>query len=135
MMDAQIKSHLPLIKKRITFAPKYFPPPPVITPRMEFLMINISHHDLTPPLSAETDPKTGSRHRATPRWQKAPLSGQIRQHSVMFDDEMDISPLCPLTSESKDDSIQSGKIKRPYGRTGHPGGKGYNLQSKLDWND
>ena len=132
MMDAQIKSPLPLIKKRITFAPKYFPPPPVITPRMEFLMINISHHDLTPPLSAEPDPKTGSRHRATPRWQKAPLSGQIRQH---FDDEMDIGPLCPLMSESEDDSIQSGKIKRPYGRTGHTGGKGYNLQSKLDWND
>ena len=53
----------------------------------------------------------------------------------MFDDKMDISPLSPLTSESEDDGVQSGKIKRPYGRTEHPGGKGYNLQSKLDWND
>ena len=53
----------------------------------------------------------------------------------MFDDKMDIIPLSPLMSESEDDSVQSGRIKRPYGRTGHLGGKGYNSQSKLDWND
>jgi hypothetical protein len=57
----------------------------------------------------------------------------------MFDDEMDTGPLSPLTqeseSENEDDDVQSGKIKKPRGGPGRPGGKGYNLQSELDWND
>src|SRR5271154_1780514 len=115
--DAQIESPLPLITQRITFAPKSFPPPPVITARMEFPMITVSHRDFTPPLSTDLDPKAGSRHRATPRREKTPLSGQKRrEHSVMFDDEMDTGPLSPLTeSETEDDSVQNGKIKKPRG--------------------
>ena len=103
-------------------------------------MITVSHRDFTPPLSADPDPKTGSRHRATPRREKTPLSGQkTREHSVIFDDEMDTGPLSPLTQESEseieDDGIQSKKIKKPHGGPGHLGGKGYNLQSELNWNN
>ena len=57
----------------------------------------------------------------------------------MFDDKMDTSPLSPLMqeseSETEDDGVQSGKIKKPCGGPGCPGGKGYNLQSELDWSD
>ena len=57
----------------------------------------------------------------------------------MFDDEMDTGPLSPLMQESEseieDDSIQSKKIKKPCGGPGHLGGKGYNLQSELNWNN
>lgn len=53
--------------------------------------------------------------------------------------EMDTGPLSPLTqeseSENEDDDVQSGKIKKPRGGPGRLGGKGYNLQSELDWND
>ena len=136
-MDTHIKSHLPLIMQRITFAPKSFPLPPQLH-RMDFSMITVLHHNFTPPLSA--DPKTGSRDRATPRQEKTPLSGQKRQeHSVMFDNRMNTSPLSPLMqkseSETEDDSIQSRKIKKQHGGPGCPGGKGYNLQSELDWSD
>ena len=103
-------------------------------------MITVSHCDFTPPLSADPDPKTGSRHRATPRQEKTPLSGQKTwEHSVMFDEEMDTGPLSPLTQESEseieDDGIQSEKIKKPRGGPGCLGGKDYDLQSELDWNN
>ena len=57
----------------------------------------------------------------------------------MFDDEMDTGPLSPLTQESEleieDDGVQSKKIKKPRGGSGCPGGKGYNLQSELNWSN
>ena len=71
-MDAQIDSHLPLITQRITFAPKAFPPPPVITARMEFPAIAVSHRDFMPPLTLDPDPKTGSKRGATPRHDTTP---------------------------------------------------------------
>ena len=57
-MDAQIEIHLPLITHRITFAPKAFPPPAMITARMEFPAVTISPRDLTPPPTP--DPKTAT---------------------------------------------------------------------------
>ena len=57
----------------------------------------------------------------------------------MLNNEMDTSPLSLLMqeseSETEDDSIQSRKIKKPCGGLGCPGGKGYKLQSELDWSD
>ena len=137
-MDAQIEGHLPLITQRITFAPKAFPPPPVITARMEFPAITISHRDFTP-LSLDT--KTGSKRRATPRRETTPRPEKIpRQentprHSVTFDDYADTGPLSPLTTDTEDKEDQSGKIRKPRGGSGRPGGKGYNLQIELGWND
>ncbi|KAF8805352.1 hypothetical protein BYT27DRAFT_7105116 [Phlegmacium glaucopus] len=40
-MDAQIERHQPLITARLIFTPKAFPPPPIITVRMEFPSITI----------------------------------------------------------------------------------------------
>ena len=148
-MDAQIKGHLPLITQRITFAPKVFPPPPVITARMEFPPITISHRDFTPPLTL--NPKTGSKRGAgtpsretTPRPEKVPRRDKTprpentpSRHSVTFDDYMDAGPLSPLSTDSEDENedAQSGKIRKPSGGSGRPGGKGYNLQVELGWND
>ena len=57
----------------------------------------------------------------------------------MFDNKMDAGPLSPFMQESEseieDDSVQSEKIKKPHGGPGCPGGRGYNLQSELDWNN
>ena len=132
IMDAQIEGHLPLITHRITFAPKAFGPLPV-TARMEFPAITVSHRDFTPPLSLDPGPDTGSRRGATPRREKTPSGQQGRENSVMFDD--DIRHLSPLTDNSEDDGVQSEKIMKPRGGSGRPGGKGYNLQTELGWND
>ena len=137
-MDAQIESHLPLITQRITFAPKAFPPSSVITARMEFPAITIKQYDFTPPLTP--DPKTTSQREATPRWEKTPIT---QKNSVNFDGDVDMDRLSPLTEASEEEtedpgassSAQNGKIKKPRGGPGHPGGKGYNLQTELGWND
>src|SRR5271156_2683303 len=138
-MDAQIEGHLPLITQRITFAPKVFPPPPVITARMEFPAVTISHRDFTPPLSLD---KTGSKRRATPRRETTPRPEKIPRrenttpgHSVTFDTYADPGSLSPLTTDTEDEDDVSGKIRKPSGGSGRPGGKGYNLQIELDWND
>jgi hypothetical protein len=119
-MDAQIEAHLPLITQRITFAPKAFPPSAVITARMEFPAIVIKQYDFTPPV--------------TP----------VPKNSVIFDIDVDMDRLSPLTdSEPESDDLgnqndlgaQNGKIKKPRGGPGRPGGKGYNLQAELGWND
>ena len=113
LMDAQIKSHLPLISYRITFAPKVFPPPAVITARMEFSAIIISHCELTPPLTL--DPKTASMHGGTPRPENTP---NRREKSVMFDDDV-IRNLSPLTEDNEEEisdyGAQNRKIKKPHG--------------------
>src|SRR5271156_58639 len=124
-MDAQIEAHLPLITQRIAFAPKVFPAPPVITARMEFPAVTISHRDFTPPLSLDT--KTGSKRRATPRRETTPRPEKIPRpentprHSVTFDDYADTGPLSPLTTDTEDEEDQSGKIRKPRGGSGRPG--------------
>jgi hypothetical protein len=103
---------------------------------MEFPAVTISHRDFTPPLSLDT--KTGSKRRAseaTPRQEKIPRRENTPRHSVTFDDYADTGPLSPLTTDTEDEDDQSGKIKKPSGGSGRPGGKGYNLQIELDWND
>jgi hypothetical protein len=135
-MDAQIESHLPLISHRITFAPKAFPPPAVITARMEFPAITISHRELTPLLTP--DPKTASKHGGTPRPENISNRQNGRENSVMFDDDV-IRDLSPLTEDSEeeisDHGAQNRKIKKPRGGPGRPGGKGYTLQTELGWSD
>lgn len=135
-MDAQIESHLPLISHRITFAPKAFPPPAVITARMEFPAITISHRELTPPLTP--DPKTASKDGGTPRQENTPNRQNGRKNSAMSDDN-DIGRLSPLTEnsegENSDYGAQNRKIKKPRGGPGRPGGKGYTLQTELGWSD
>jgi hypothetical protein len=57
----------------------------------------------------------------------------------MLDDDMDVRALSPLTENSEEedeaDSNQNGIIRKPRGGSGRPGGKGYNLQTELGWND
>lgn len=57
----------------------------------------------------------------------------------MFDVDMDIRHSSPLTEESEEETndygAQNGKIKKPRGGPGRPGGKGYSLQTELGWND
>jgi hypothetical protein len=52
---------------------------------------------------------------------------------------MDAGPLSPLSTDSEDEDededAPSGKIRKPSGGSGRPGGKGYNLQAKLGWSD
>ena len=56
----------------------------------------------------------------------------------MFDDD-DIRELSPLTENSEEEisdyGAQNGKIKKPRGGPGHPGGKGYTLQKELGWSN
>ena len=50
---------------------------------------------------------------------------------------MDAGPLSPLSTdtEDEDEDAQSGKIRKLSSGSGCPGGKGYNLQVELGWND
>jgi hypothetical protein len=109
-MDAQIETHLPLITHRITFAPKAFPLPAMITARMEFPAVTISPRDLTPPPTP--DPKTATKHGAMARREKTPNRQNGQETSVRFDDRMDIRHLSPLTEESEEETSDYDRMRR-----------------------
>ena len=152
-MDAQIERHQPLITARLVFAPKTFPPPPIITARMEFPSINVpQHHQRSPtpeitPKRRHTTPKstysmdvdleTTPRRAATPTRHPMPKDTQrSRGASVTFQDNIDLeSPLTTLTESDEEDGEINEKIPKPSGTVGRPQSGGYNLQEKLTWND
>jgi hypothetical protein len=136
-MDAQIERHQPLITARLVFAPKAFPPPPIISARMEFPPISVLQQYKRSPTPEARKPST-SRHAATQKRRPMPIN---TQRAVAFDDKIGINSESPLTPtpEESDDGLEtdgeSTKIPKPQGTVGRPQSGGYNLQDKLDWND
>ena len=119
-MDAHIDRHQPLITARLIFAPKAFPPPPIISAWMEFPLILV-------PQQYERSPTPEVRTRRPP-----PIN---TERAVAL--EGPESPLTPAPDESneRDSEDVSTKIQKPLGMVGRPQSGGYNLQDKLGWND
>lgn len=149
-MDAQIERHQPLITARLVFAPKTFPPPPIIAARMEFPAFSIPQYrerSSTPDTPGERS-STPKRY-ATPKRTSMPSrrdANPVRKRrprgtSVTFENNMDSeSSLSSLSDEDDEDSegdreVSTSKIPKPPGEAGRPQSGGYNLQDKLDWND
>jgi hypothetical protein len=130
-MDAQIDRHQPLITARLVFVPKAFPPPPIISARMEFPSINIpQQHERSP----TPEVRTPRKHFLTPR-RPTPIH---TQKAVAFEDDDNMeSPLTSVTSdeESEKDGEDSTKVPKPPGSVGRPQSGGYSLQDTLGWND
>jgi hypothetical protein len=159
-MDAQIASHQPLITPRINFATKAFPPPPIITARMEFPSFSIPQHRerSTTPATPEKHPSTPKRYTTTPKRTSTSKRHAMPQHdaastgkqrpqgtSVAF---MDVdsdtsqiengdfgSPLSSLSELESEHGALNQKIPKPPGEAGRPHSGEYNLQDKLGWND
>lgn len=132
-MDAQIDRHQPLITARLVFVPKAFPPPPIISARMEFPSVNIPQHERSPTPEVRTPRKRFS----TPR-RPTPIH---TQKAVAFEDDKDMeSPLTSMTSDEEpekdgEDGEDSTKVPKPPGSVGRPQSGGYSLQDTLGWND
>ena len=121
-MDAQIQRHQPLITAWLVFAPKAFPPPPIIAAHMEFPSINVHQqyehspspeirtprkHSLAPPKRWHTTPKRASTPQQVPKRNmdvdletphmraasRRPMPINT-QRTVAFEDD---SPLMPLS--------------------------------------
>src|SRR5271168_156860 len=84
-MDAHIERHQPLITARLIFGPREFPPPPIITARMEFPSISIPQHrerSITPnPVTSEKRASTPKRH-STPKRTSTPKRNPTPQPST-----------------------------------------------------
>lgn len=143
-MDAQIDRHQPLITARLVFVPKAFPPPPIISARMEFPSINVlQQYERSPTPEVRIPRKHLSitpRRAPTPTRRPTPIN---TQKSVAFN-EVDINLESPLTSvsgdsddepESEEDGEASTRVPKPQGQPGRPQSGGYKLQDKLGWND
>jgi hypothetical protein len=136
-MDAQIERHQPLITSRLVFAPKAFPPPPIITARKEFPSISVPQkHRRSATPEIRIPRKTPKRRHATLKSASTP---NRRGASVAFEDDVDSeSSLSSLSDESDELESEEGvgkKIPKPPGQPGRPQSGGYNLQNELGWND
>jgi hypothetical protein len=146
-MDAQIDRHQPLITARLVFEPKAFPPPPIISARMEFPSISIpQRYERSPTPEIRTrkrfstpkrrydTTKTTPKRAATPTRHPTPIDSQ---KAVVFADVDSDSSLTSLATDSdpEEDGEASTKIPKPPGMVGRPNSGGYNLQDKLGWND
>ena len=133
-MDAQIQRHQLLITARLVFAPKAFPPPPIIAAHMEFPSINVRQqyerspspkirtprkHSLALPKRRHTTPKRASTPQQvpernmdvdleTPHMHAASRSASRRPTPIDTQRTVafeDDSPLTPLSDE--DDELES----------------------------
>ena len=154
----------PLITARLVFAPKAFPPPPIIGACMEFPSINVHQqyeclpspeirtprkHSLAPPKRQHTTPKRASTPQKVPKRNmdvnlETPHRHTASRHPMPIDTQRTVAfeddgPLMPLSDE--DDELESeedgevGKIPKPPGEASHPQSGGYRLQEKLGWNE
>jgi hypothetical protein len=156
-MDDQIERHQPLITARLVFAPKAFPPPPIIASRMEFPFISVPHqYERSPTPEIRTPRKNSltskrqhptskiasgstSNRSSTPQRHTTPRATTPR-HAASENYVDSGSPLTELSDEgneleSEDEGEVSIKIPKPPGSAGRPQSGGYNLQDKLTWND
>jgi hypothetical protein len=150
-MEAQIENHLPLITARLVFAPKVFPSPPTIAPRMEFPSINIEGREdfhvpengghqrrAGTPARCATTPKQASTPEASaiglePVWRSrtvGPLSA--RESKIAFDENMERDSLSSLI-EDEDMDEETGTSDAEHDVIGGEGvGGGLILKPKSD---
>ena len=161
-MDAQIERHQPLITARLVFRPKTFPPPPIITLRMDFPPISIvQQHERSPTPEIRTPrkhsltpkrPKIGSTPnrystpqrddtpRPTPKRASLPTIETRRSRGASVAFEGIGSPLTEMSDDDDEPESEEGeevrkKLPKPQGEAGRPQSGGYDLQDKLNWND
>lgn len=145
-MDAHLEKHLPLITARLVFAHRALPPPPTITQRMSFPLIDTyaRSRETTPrPLeqanTTPTTPNTPSIRIIVPRKVNVVRSSEApSQQEVLFvssgsssnsdNEEMNVD------DDDDDGPFPRKLIMKPKGDATRPGRGGYSLNEALGWN-